>query len=294
MSRGTAFFFTVLALLVATVLWLVWRTKSGAAPGFPPATAQSTNARPAAARPAPENLLLAARGEAEIGVLLSQPGGKARLDDALAELLVEPPEGDLLEDWRWLVGDKARIFKVTVFGDMLLADPNGQLHWLDIGHGVYEELPATRDGWLPAFYFIAPQVIHKEVLRELRAQDYALSDGELYDWIKAPMIGGTYTANNVQRGPIRAVIAFAGRLAKRKATGAPIAGEKNQSSNAQFRVVVNDQGQYSMMPVENELPPGWRDGGKTGTSQECVDYIQKVWKQPQSSRPSTSTSSGQG
>lgn len=287
MNRAAAILCTVLALPAALSISCVR------------GDAERKAGSPAAGSLADENLLLAA-SEPEIRLMLTENGGRARLDNALAELLVEPPEGDLLEDWRWLVGDQAEVFKVTVFGDMLLADPAGKLYWLEIGRGTYQQLPAFRDSWLPDFYFLAPELIHAPVLHELRAQDYALSPGEVYDWIKSPMIGGTYSKNNVQRGPIKAVITFAGRLAKRRDAGSPPAGEAAPPSSALFQVIVNDEGQYSMMPAENELPPGWRDGGKKGTSQECIDYIEKVWTdmrpkslQPQSS-PSTSTSGGQG
>lgn len=43
------------------------------------------------------------------------------------------------------------------------------------------------------------------------------------------------------------------------------------------RVVVNDEEQYSIWPESREPPPGWRDAGKTGTREECLDYIKQVW-----------------
>jgi len=44
-----------------------------------------------------------------------------------------------------------------------------------------------------------------------------------------------------------------------------------------YRVVVNLEEQYSIWPVDREIPPGWRDVGKQGTKQECLDYIKEVW-----------------
>lgn len=44
-----------------------------------------------------------------------------------------------------------------------------------------------------------------------------------------------------------------------------------------FKVVVNHEEQYSIWPVERENPPGWRDAGKTGKKQECLEYIKEVW-----------------
>ena len=43
------------------------------------------------------------------------------------------------------------------------------------------------------------------------------------------------------------------------------------------QVVVNDEGQYSIWPLEKENAPGWRDAGKTGTKPECLAHIKEVW-----------------
>ena len=47
--------------------------------------------------------------------------------------------------------------------------------------------------------------------------------------------------------------------------------------NAQFRVVYNHEEQYSIWPVERDIPLGWKEEGKVGTKQECLDHIEKVW-----------------
>jgi MbtH protein len=44
-----------------------------------------------------------------------------------------------------------------------------------------------------------------------------------------------------------------------------------------YRVVVNHEEQYSLFAAERELPAGWRDGGRTGTREECLAYIDAVW-----------------
>jgi MbtH protein len=44
-----------------------------------------------------------------------------------------------------------------------------------------------------------------------------------------------------------------------------------------YRVVVNDEEQYSIWPADRELPLGWRDAGKQGTREECLAHIQEVW-----------------
>ena len=48
--------------------------------------------------------------------------------------------------------------------------------------------------------------------------------------------------------------------------------------NILYQVVVNHEEQYSLWPVDRELPPlGWKAAGKQGSKQECLDYIEEVW-----------------
>jgi MbtH protein len=44
-----------------------------------------------------------------------------------------------------------------------------------------------------------------------------------------------------------------------------------------YRVVVNDEEQYSIWPAHRENPKGWRDAGKSGLKAACLDYIKDVW-----------------
>lgn len=52
---------------------------------------------------------------------------------------------------------------------------------------------------------------------------------------------------------------------------------EQEADNRPYRVVVNGEEQYSIWPLEREIPLGWREGGKSGTRQECLDYIEQVW-----------------
>jgi MbtH protein len=44
-----------------------------------------------------------------------------------------------------------------------------------------------------------------------------------------------------------------------------------------YRVVVNDEEQYSIWPAGRELPLGWTAEGTTGTRDECLAHIDEVW-----------------
>jgi MbtH protein len=46
---------------------------------------------------------------------------------------------------------------------------------------------------------------------------------------------------------------------------------------AKYMVVINDEEQYSIWPVEREVPLGWRPVGVEGSKVECLAHIEKVW-----------------
>lgn len=51
----------------------------------------------------------------------------------------------------------------------------------------------------------------------------------------------------------------------------------NNTGSAHFRVVLNDEEQYSIWPAGKHNPPGWRNAGVEGTKDECLAHIGKVW-----------------
>jgi MbtH protein len=44
-----------------------------------------------------------------------------------------------------------------------------------------------------------------------------------------------------------------------------------------YKVVVNEEEQYSIWFADRENPPGWSDAGKEGPKEECLAYIEEVW-----------------
>ncbi|WP_017328291.1 MbtH family protein [Synechococcus sp. PCC 7336] len=50
-----------------------------------------------------------------------------------------------------------------------------------------------------------------------------------------------------------------------------------ERDNTCYKVVINHEDQYSIWPEERENPLGWKDVGKSGTKQACLDYISEVW-----------------
>jgi MbtH protein len=59
------------------------------------------------------------------------------------------------------------------------------------------------------------------------------------------------------------------------------------SEDATYKVVQNDEGQYSVWCSDRDLPLGWSITGFTGTKDECLTHISQVWTdmRPRSVRP---------
>jgi MbtH protein len=44
-----------------------------------------------------------------------------------------------------------------------------------------------------------------------------------------------------------------------------------------YRVVVNEEEQYSIWRADREPPLGWRDGGFRGSKADCLAHVERVW-----------------
>lgn len=44
-----------------------------------------------------------------------------------------------------------------------------------------------------------------------------------------------------------------------------------------YRVVVNDEEQYSIWPGDQGLPGGWHAEGTEGDRSLCLEHIERVW-----------------
>ena len=52
---------------------------------------------------------------------------------------------------------------------------------------------------------------------------------------------------------------------------------KDEERDIEYKVVLNDEEQYSIWPADRDNPPGWRDEGTRGTKEACCKHIGEVW-----------------
>ncbi|GAA3282852.1 MbtH family NRPS accessory protein [Dactylosporangium vinaceum] len=45
----------------------------------------------------------------------------------------------------------------------------------------------------------------------------------------------------------------------------------------QYRVVRNDEEQYSIWPAADPVPAGWHEDGFAGPKEDCLAHIDEVW-----------------
>ncbi|HEX6184111.1 MAG TPA: MbtH family protein [Pyrinomonadaceae bacterium] len=65
--------------------------------------------------------------------------------------------------------------------------------------------------------------------------------------------------------------------------------DRDDEDRTIYRVVVNSEEQYSIWPADRENALGWNDAGKSGTKQECLDYIKEVWTDMRPLQPRSET-----
>lgn len=44
-----------------------------------------------------------------------------------------------------------------------------------------------------------------------------------------------------------------------------------------FKVLINNEAQYSLWPAGQQVPTGWTEVGFMGSMQECSDYVDQHW-----------------
>ena len=50
-----------------------------------------------------------------------------------------------------------------------------------------------------------------------------------------------------------------------------------EDTDANFFVLVNDEGQHSLWPVFAEVPAGWTVVHGEAARESCVDYVERNW-----------------
>jgi len=53
--------------------------------------------------------------------------------------------------------------------------------------------------------------------------------------------------------------------------------QETNGDRREWRVVVNDEEQYSIWPAALDNPAGWRDAGCRGAKAACLEWVERTW-----------------
>lgn len=125
-------------------------------------------------------------------------------------------DGDaLLDDWRWLVGDKMQVVLISAIGDAFLHDPqDGGIRYLATGAGEVERVADTVEQFsnlLGDEAFVVERFAPGLVI-QLRVVGQALAPGQVYGYKTPPALGGTYDADNVEPTDISVHFSMLGQI----------------------------------------------------------------------------------
>jgi hypothetical protein len=95
---------------------------------------------------------------------------------------------DVLSSWKWLLGDKSyTIQSMTPFGDLLLVDGRGDLHFLDIIRGECKPVDDIREEWFMP-----------DLAMALQNKNVRLKRGQCYAFKTPPVLSGRIEPANVE------------------------------------------------------------------------------------------------
>lgn len=110
-------------------------------------------------------------------------------------------DASLLSDWQWLLEDQSvTVFRATAMGDLILRDPSGSFHFLDVVDGKLSKMAESEEAlWeLLAQSDARKQYLFTFVIRGLNSAGKTLSPGECYSPDHPLILGGELDDDNLQ------------------------------------------------------------------------------------------------
>ena len=119
---------------------------------------------------------------------------------------------DLLAEWRWLVGGRARLLGWASSGDLFIVNSKGAVLRLDTGSGDLEACASSVDEFFRALEDRrhAEELLLLPVVREFEARHGELGLEECLGFATLPVFGGVYSVENRRRLRVAEHAAFTG------------------------------------------------------------------------------------
>jgi hypothetical protein len=107
-------------------------------------------------------------------------------------------DGDLLEDWRWLVGSTPRPILIAALGDAFLQESDGSIWWLDVGTGKFHKVAESGDEFKQVMAANVNDWFVPQLVGDLLASGATLGPNECFSFKKPPVLGGEYNPENME------------------------------------------------------------------------------------------------
>jgi hypothetical protein len=120
----------------------------------------------------------------------------------------------LVEDWRWLVGDEAKLVLISSMGDLFFQHRCGSVYCLLTGSAEYEKVANNSEEFqqkLGEDEFIREWFV-VNLVAELKENGVGLEPGKLYGFKQLPVLGGLYHADNFELTDIEVHLAMTGQM----------------------------------------------------------------------------------
>jgi hypothetical protein len=127
-----------------------------------------------------------------------------------------PDTPEMLACWEWLVGPDMHPLVMTKFGDWFLADPQGQVHWLDLLEGDCKRVAASVAEF-KQLMMQKNQLLHWFVLPwcyRLYDQGKIPGDGQCFGFKVPPKLGAPVDLSNVELANSMAYQVWMAEIAK--------------------------------------------------------------------------------
>lgn len=125
------------------------------------------------------------------------------------------PGDEVLDDWRWLVGSKLQLWRVTKAGDALLQNPDdGSIHFLDVMSGKVERIAENAAGF-EASLASAENVerwLMPEVVNGQAALGMTPGANECLSFKHPPILGGKVHPDNFEPCSILVHFSISGQI----------------------------------------------------------------------------------
>jgi hypothetical protein len=110
----------------------------------------------------------------------------------------DPRDGDLLADWRWLVGNTSYPILISALGDAFLQETDGSIWWLDVGAGKFYKVAQSGNEFKQATAANVNEWFTPQLVGDLLACGVTLGTDECFSFKKPPVLGGEYNPENME------------------------------------------------------------------------------------------------